>query len=189
VASVALADLKPADVLVVRSTDVFGTLIELGDKLAGLPDYSHVAVVHHTDPAGTIWCIEGRPGGVGWRTANTYLSSTLTISNTDQPIAPEIRASICTEMRKMLGTPYDWDGIAGDALRDLHLPLLWSEKWGPRGLPPAQVVCSSFAAWLYAHFGLRYPSTSVMAHVEPADWAVFIESRAWLTPPSAGDAR
>lgn len=57
---------QPGDVLVTRSGGWQARLIRLGAALRDKPNLSsHVAVVHHTDVKGTLWVLEGRPGGAG----------------------------------------------------------------------------------------------------------------------------
>lgn len=58
--------LKPADVLVVRTSGFAADMIRLGAALTGKPNLdNHVAVMHHWD--GEVpWGLEGKPGGVGW---------------------------------------------------------------------------------------------------------------------------
>ena len=137
---------QPGDVLVTRSNSVFGALIRLGAALKDQPNLSnHVAVIHHTDKTGTVWVIEGRPGGVGWRDARDYLASRWTITNADQPKTAAQRSLVAQAVHAALGTPYDWAGIERDAAEALRLPDLWAEKWD--GKVPAHVVCSSLAAW------------------------------------------
>jgi len=54
--------LRPGTVLVTRSGGFAGTMIRFGAALRGKPNLqNHVAVAHHTDVHGTLWCIEGRP--------------------------------------------------------------------------------------------------------------------------------
>src|SRR5262244_4651766 len=75
-------NVQPGDILVTRSASLFGRLIRLGAALRDQPNAdNHVAIVHHTDKHGTTWCLEGRPGGVGWRDARDYLRSPWTMTN------------------------------------------------------------------------------------------------------------
>lgn len=169
---------QPGDVLVTRSNSIPGALIRLGAALRGQPNLSsHVAVVHHTDKAGTIWCIEGRPGGVGWRDATDYLNSRWTITNAGQPKNDAQRLLVTGTIRAALGTPYDWEGIAADAAAALHLPDLWAEKWD--GAVPGHVVCSSLAAWAYSTAGLAHPAYTDLPRTTPADWDQFLITRGW----------
>jgi len=77
---------QPGDVLAVRGGGLAGKLIRLGAAFRGQPNLdAHIAVVHHTDEHGTVWALEGRPGGVGWRDAKAYLASPWTVTNAGQP--------------------------------------------------------------------------------------------------------
>jgi hypothetical protein len=174
-----MAQIQPGDVLAVRGSGVTGELIRLGEALEGEPDIeAHVAVIHHVTGK-TTWCIEGRPGGVGWRDARDYLKSGWTVSNAAQPKTPEQRKFACAAVLAALGTPYDWSAIAKDAADALRLgDLFASEQWGPR--VPGHVVCSSLAAWGYMRAGLAYPRQHVMAEVTPGDWTEFIMGREWI---------
>ena len=173
---------QPGDVLVTRSNSVFGALIRLGAAIRDQPNLgNHVAVVHHTDKSGTVWVIEGRPGGVGWRDATDYLRSRWTITNTGQPKTPAQRTTVVQAVHAALGTPYDWGGgIAADAATALHLPDLWAEKWD--GRVPGHVVCSSLAAWAYNTAGLAHPLYDDLPRTTPADWDQFILTRGWGRP-------
>jgi len=166
-------------VLLTRSPGWTAWLIRLGAALRDRPNLdNHVAVVHHTDIHGTTWCIEGRPGGVGWRDAQHYLASRWTITNAAQPITPQARIGIAATMRALLGTAYDWDAIAADAAQTfgLHLP-----GWEPtfRGTVPGHVVCSSAAAYAYAKNDTPHPTGD--RAVTPSDWETFIQTQQWET--------
>jgi hypothetical protein len=72
----------------------------------------------------------------------------------------------------MIGTPYDWDGIAEDAATALNLDKLWapSRQWSNQ--VPGHVVCSSLAAYLYGKAGVECPTGA--RTVTPANWLDFI---------------
>lgn len=166
----------PGDVLLVRTNSLTSTLIRFGSALRDAPDISnHVAVVHHTDLHGTVWCVEGRPGGVGWRDATAYLQSPWTVSNAAQPKTPEQRKTVCDVMQAMLGTPYDWTAIVADAAADLRIRLPWEPVW--RGTVPGQVVCSSAAWFAYSKAALKSPAGGRAC--QPSDWDQFIITKAW----------
>jgi hypothetical protein len=173
---------QPGDVLVTRSNSVFGRGIRIVAAIRDQPNLgNHVAIVHHTDKAGTTWCIEGRPGGVGWRDARDYLASKWTVTNAGQPKTPAQRKLVCDAVHAALGTPYDWQGgIAADAATALHLPDLWTEKWD--GAVPGHVVCSSLAAWAYSKGSLAHPVYDDLPRTTPADWLQFVITRAWSSP-------
>jgi hypothetical protein len=159
-------------------------MIRFGEMLIGEDDLeNHIAVLDHIDNNDTWWAIEGRPGGVGWRDATAYLASEWTLSNQGQPLTFKQRDDICKSMRGLLGVPYDWTAISQDALRDLHLPDLWGEKWHDQA--PAHVVCSSVAAYVYRTHGIDSPATTDTAHIQPADWADFIMRNHYQFPPPA----
>lgn len=172
---------QPGDLLVTRSPSVLGVIIRFGAALRGEPNLSnHVALVHHTDKAGTTWCLEGRPGGVGWRDAAHYLRSPWTMSNLGQPKSAIQRETVCNGAMAMIGTAYDWDAIAKDALRAFGIPL--AAAWNPsQGTPPGHVVCSSLAAYLYAKAGLICPQGDRL--VSPGDWDQLIISHGWQVMP------
>jgi hypothetical protein len=163
-------------VLCVRTPGMAGTMIRFG---AGLIDQdnlvNHIAVIDHQDENGTWWGIEGRPGGVGWVDVAIYLESPYTISNQFQlmDVTGNHRFSISRTMQGLLGTPYDWRAIGEDAMRDLHIDVLWGEKWKGH-VAPGHVVCSSVAAYAYKVCGLSFPGNVDLPHVQPSDWANFI---------------
>lgn len=170
------AAVHPGDVLLVRSPGWAAKLIRVGAALRGEPELdNHVAVVHHTDEHGILWVLEGRPGGVGWRQASDYLASPYTVSNAAQPKTADQRKTICAGALAMIGTPYDWAGIAADAAAAVDLSALFHPAWDG-GKVPGHVVCSSLAAWLYQKAGLAGPEGR---EVTPADWLAFILSHGY----------
>jgi hypothetical protein len=171
--------IQPGDVIAVRTPDFFGGLIRLGAALRGLPDLSnHIAVAHHRDARGTLWVIEGRPGGTGWRQAGDYLRDRRTLTNADQPKTDAQRAAVCATMLAMVGCEYDWEAIAADAAADLHFD--WQPVFGA-GVP-AHVVCSSLACYAYDEAKLARPPGNARTD-QPADWDSWILERGWVTPP------
>jgi hypothetical protein len=171
------ADLRPGVVLVIRTSGWAAETIRIGAALAGKPNLAnHVAVVHHTDAGGTTWCVEGRPGGVGWVDARAYLASQWTMTNAAQPFTAAQGTQIATTMQALLGTPYDWDAICADALTDLGLTMPgWDPDW--HGTVAGHLVCSSAAQYAYAKAGLARPGGD--RGCQPADWSAFILTRAW----------
>lgn len=166
--------LLPGDVLATRTPGAWpDTMIRLGSALLDKPNLSnHVAVVHHWDASGTLWVIEGRPGGVGWRNASDYLSSRWTLSNVAQPKTDAQRKVITDGAVAILGMPYDWAAIIGDGLDDLHL-------WSPvHGQVQGHAVCSAVAALLYDKAALARPAGDER-RIQPADWAEFVVTQGW----------
>ena len=179
--------LRPGTVLVTRSGGFAGAMIRFGAALRGKPNLqNHVAVAHHTDENGTLWCIEGRPGGVGWRDATAYLKSPWTLTNTSQPFNAIQGEAIARQMEALLGTVYDWDSIVADALSDLgmHMPG-WDSKWN--GLVAGQVVCSSAAAYAYGKAAVPHPPGD--RGCQPASWTEWIVTRGWEKLPSSRTPR
>lgn len=153
-------------------------LIRLGAAILDKPNtVNHVIVAHHVDEAGTFWGVEGRPGGVGWVDMRRALKAPYTLTNAAQPKTLEQRLAIAKVVEGMLGTPYDWAGIVGDAMDAIHAQNLWASQWGEDRLPPSHVVCSSLADWVYEHVGLASPAKD--RNVTPGDWAAFITERGW----------
>ncbi|HET9118323.1 MAG TPA: hypothetical protein VFN75_09685 [Pseudonocardiaceae bacterium] len=165
--------LLPGTVLAVRSGGFAGAGIRLGAALLDEPNIeNHIAVVHHTDASGTTWAIEGRPGGVGWRNASDYLASRWTVNNSAQPLTLAQRDVIARTCEAMLGTPYDWEAIVDDGLRDLHL-------WAPKlGNVQGQTVCSALAAHAYDIAQAPRPKGGERL-VQPADWDQWIVTAGW----------
>ena len=175
--------LTPGTVLVVRSKGWAGGLIRIGAAISGKPNLqNHVAVVHHVDAHGTLWCIEGRPGGVGWRDATSYMRDPWTLTNSSQPFAPSQGAAIAKQMEALLGTAYDWQSIAADAFTDLGMRLPgWDSKW--KGEVAGQVVCSSAAAYAYGKASVTHPPGD--RGCQPADWTQWIVTHAWTKLPTS----
>lgn len=172
------ANLQPGTVLVTRSKGWGSWLIRFGAALSDKPNLgNHVAVVHHVDAEGTTWCIEGRPGGVGWKDAKGYLASKWTITNTAQPFTKAQGGEIAKAMEALLGTPYDWQSIVGDALASLGMTLPgWDTRWED-GQVAGQVVCSSAAAYAYGKANVKHPTGN--RGCVPADWVQWILTKAW----------
>lgn len=169
---------QPGDVLAVRTPgDSPAWWIRFGAALHDEPNLSnHIAVAHHADANGTLWCIEGRPGGVGWRVATDYLKSLFLLANDGQPKTDAQRASVCKTMEALLGTAYDWQAIVADGMADLGLKVpSWAASW--HGTVPAHVVCSSSAQYAYVKAGLACPRGDRLC--QPADWNAFILGKAW----------
>ena len=165
--------IMPGHVMAVKTTGFTGDMIRFGACLIDEPNLSnHIAVLDHMDDKGTWWCIEGRPGGVGWRDATAYLSSEHTITNQGQHTTAPQRDAICKFMQMMLGVGYDWRAIAEDGARDLHIPDPWGETWN--GEQAGHVVCSSVAALAYSSSQLQHPIQTNLPHIQPADWVSFI---------------
>lgn len=174
-----LAELNPGDVVCVRSpSKVFGPLIRFGAWLRHKPDtVDHVAIAHHRDDNGTLWAIEGRPGGVGWIDLAVY-DNRWALSNVAQPKTDEQREEICAAAVGLLGTPYDWPAIAADAAAAIGVDRLWRlSDYGDKA--PGHVVCSSLAAWIYRKVDLAEPCGPTVT-CEPCDWAAWILARGWL---------
>jgi hypothetical protein len=164
---------KAGDVLAIHTDGAGAELIRIGASLIDEAcAANHIAVLDHQDAKGTWWCIEGRPGGVGWQDATGYLGSVYTVTNRNQPKTDAQRAQVCATMKSLLGVGYDWDAIFDDGLRDLHIPDPWSETW--RGEVAGHVVCSSAAVIGYARAVLGYPKNVAQPLVQPADWIKFI---------------
>ena len=167
---------QPGDVLAVRSGGLAGAAIRLGAALRDQVNLSnHIAVVHHTDEHGTVWALEGRPGGAGWRDAKTYLASPWTVTNAGQPKTPGQRETVCATMTAMIGTAYDWQAIVADAAGAFGLSGIWHPAWD--GTVPAHVVCSSLAAYGYGKAGLECPKDG--RETTPAEWVDLIMANRW----------
>lgn len=168
---------EPGDVLAIRTGGWQARWIRFGSAIRDQPNLSnHIAVAHHRDPHGTVWVIEGRPGGAGWRDATAYLASPGLLTNAAQPKTPEQRRQVTATMEGLVGTAYDWEAIAADAAADLGWQLPgWDPTW--KGTVPVHVVCSSLAAWAYAKADLPRPAGA--RGVQPAAWDQFIIGRGW----------
>jgi hypothetical protein len=166
------------DVITVRTTRWPGWWVRFAAALRDEPNtIDHVAIIHHRDDAGTLWAIEARPGGVGWANAQPYLDSPYTMDNSAQGKTDDQRAKIADAVMGMLGTPYDWRGIAADGMIAINARAIWMSDWQGTGQPPAQVVCSSLAAWVYREVGLQFPMRHPVRFTTPADWQDFIISK------------
>jgi hypothetical protein len=171
--------LRPGDVLAVRTGGWAAGLIRAGEELSGKNHLdNHIAVFHHYDDADIPWVLEGRPGGVGWADARPYLASPHAVNNCGQPGRSDgARERTAARAATLLGTRYDWLAIGGDALEALHVRL-WHLQF-PHGLAPGEVVCSSFAAWLYEYAGWAHPDTGDERDCEPGDWSEWSLAHGW----------
>ncbi len=161
------------DVWSVRTTGWAARLIRFGAALGGQPNLdNHVVVVHHQDANGRWWGLEGRPGGVGQVDLARYLHNPYTVTNAGQPKTDAQRYGIAVGAEALLGTPYDWVGIAADGMDAIGAGHLWAQNWNGLG-PPAHVVCSSYAAWLNELHGLERPVRRSARGTTPADWTAF----------------
>lgn len=178
---------QPADLLIVSGTNRFAKLIEIGAILRGKDPASHIAVYWGTGKTGIPLCIEGRPGGVGWRDARDYLNDPRTVTNAGQPKTPVQRQIVTGTMVKLLGTEYGWvSGIAADVAEALDMTELavdLDKLWAPdpaTGKLPGEVVCSSGAAWAYAAAKLATPRPELAwERTTPGDWKTFVEQKHW----------
>lgn len=168
------------DVVLTRSKGWFPFLIRLGAALQDKPNLrNHVVIVHHVDAGGTIWGIEGRPGGVGWVDMKQYAESPYSESNWEQPKTVEQRQAVATTAEALLQRAYDWTAIAADALNALHLTIWKPSDFGTDQVP-GQVVCSALADYVYERVGLANPGKQGDARfTTPADWDDFIVRKGW----------
>jgi hypothetical protein len=180
-----MTDVRPGDVLAVRTHDLAGWLIRLGAWLTHTPDdVNHIVVYSHTDAGGTRWGIEGRPGGVGWVDLQVYdtgRAGRIVNTNADQPKTDAQRQALVDLAPGMLGRAYDWESIGMDTFTALHIGALWLDRdeWVD-DIPPAHVVCSSLAAWMYRHVGLRGPLAPTPS-VTPAMWSWWNTRDGWAS--------
>lgn len=166
--------LDVGDLLFTRTESLGGRLIRFGAALLDEPNLdNHVAIVHHRDGSGRWWAIEGRPGGAGWVDARHYLACDHTGNNALQPKTARQRARVAEAAMGMLGVGYDWAAVIEDTLMCLRLGELWQQDWHGAG-PPAHVVCSSLAAYLYQVVGLDRPTRHEARFTTPADWSDFV---------------
>ena len=167
----------PGDVLAVRSGSLAAWAIRFGSAFRDGPNLSnHIAVASHYDAHGTLWCAEGKPGGVGQRDARAYLASPWTLTNAAQPKTRAQRDAVAGVMTALNGTAYDWQAICASAARDLGFTLPgWDPGW--HGQVPAHVICSSLAAYAYAKAGLACPPGE--RGCQPSDWDTWILTRGW----------
>jgi hypothetical protein len=178
--------LKPGDVLAVRGGGLAGDAIRLGAALHGNPNLDgHIIVMHHYDSGGVPWGLQGQPGGVGWVDMRPALADEWTLNNCGQPGRSDSdRTEAAKDAEGMLGTRYDWVAILGDGGHDLGISYadLHVKAWnlnGPQGIKPGEVVCSSFAAYVYAKRKWNHPDLGNERLCQPADWDEFIITNGW----------
>lgn len=188
----ATPDVRPGDVLVIRD-DKFGSkLIRFRDWLLRRPKaerrHNHVAIVSHTDEAGTLWCIEGKPSSVGYVQAARYLESAELLHNGAQPKDDAQRSAIVkvAEEVNTRGGSYDWLAIGSLASQVARVQLLWRKHylikdWAEDEIP-VHVICSSLADLCYEKVGLASPGGTVGTRfTTPSDWAGWIVRQGWAT--------
>jgi hypothetical protein len=174
------AQLQPATLLATRSPGFAGRMIRLGSAFRDQPNLvNHIAIVHHTDKHGTVWCLEGRPGGVGWRDARDYIRDPHTWCNAGQALTTEDRAEIVKGAKALIGTAYDWQAIAADGLDSFGLDLELAWQPGPDGVD-GHVVCSSLAAYLYGTRNADRPTGDRL--VTPGQWLGLWFDRGYARP-------
>jgi len=178
-----MTTLQPGDLLATRGNGWGSFMIRLGAAFRDEPNLiNHIAIVMHSDNAGTLWCLEGRPGGVGWKDATGYLRSKYTMCNRTQPKTDAQRKIITDGAKALIGTPYDWQAIVADAGGAMGpvLDRVWQLKWRKTGVP-GHVVCSSLADYLYEKAHLANPEKE--REVSPADWLDLWIKNGWATRP------
>lgn len=175
-----MTELGVGDVICTRSSAWYSKWIRFGASVLGKPNVvNHVAIYMGEGSDGRPRVIEGRPGGVGYKDADGYLSDNWTMDNREQPKTDDQRADIAKAAVAMLGTPYDWVGIGQSAMEAIRAPDLYRSK--PMKASPDNIVCSSLADWVYAHVGLANPGKTQGADkiTTPGDWAEFIIVKGW----------
>src|SRR6266498_166076 len=86
-----MATLGMGDVIAVHGDAVTSEAIEYKTKSM----WSHITVVAHTDKAGVQWTVEGRPGGIGYRSLSSYQGAKYRmVHNANQPKTKEQRAEV-----------------------------------------------------------------------------------------------
>jgi hypothetical protein len=196
----ALAACGLGDVIAVRTSGKAAWWIRFGAALRNEPNLdNHIVIVYRVDETGTVWGLEGRPGGVGEVDCAKYFTgsySAYAVNNRKQYKTAAQREAIVDTCYAMLGTKYDWPAIAADALVDLRLPSVWADRetWGPQ--VPVHVVCSSLAAWAYWKNGLygpyAHPTSGIKGGVlkelpliQPADWVKWMIENNYASYPDS----
>jgi hypothetical protein len=171
------------DVIVTREGHpLVSWLIRLGGRLrGGRGMVNHAIVVHHRDPAGRLWGIEGRPGGVGWREITPkLLEHPATNANTGQPKTDEQRLLVAAAAHRLLGAAYDWRAISDAARQAARLWRVFKGEDWPDGQTPVQVMCSALADWAYEEVRLPSPrGTDGTRWTTPEDWDLFTTREGW----------
>jgi hypothetical protein len=180
-------DLAPGDVVLTRSKGWVGWIIRFGAALLDRPNMrNHVIVVHHVDEGGTLWGVEGRPGGVGWVDMSAVLRSRTVLSNAAQPKDLHARTIVTEALEAAIARPYDWGAIARSAAEALRLDVLWQHgrEFSEDGSVPGGVICSALADWAYEKARLASPGgTGRTRYTTPADWDWFIQTKGWEERP------
>lgn len=191
--------LRPGDVICTRNSAVkdwrlwrwvFAFFIRLGAALRDMPNTgNHVIIVHHWDPAEDaagnpvpehrrkLWGYEGRPGGFGIvEITERMCRSPYVVSNAEQPKDDAGRYRVAVAMEQIVGTPYDWGGIAIAGFEAVGIDI-WDQQWGPE--MPGHIFCSAAADWLYDREGWASPGLLFDRTITPGEWIDFIARKAW----------
>ena len=174
--------LQPGDVVVVRTPlTIPGLAIRCDALLHHEQPVDHVAVVHHRDPNGRIVVSEGRPSRIGLANLDDYVAVS---DNAGQTKTDAQRAGMVADMDAARGTSYDWLAILVDVGAVLGLPEPTAADYGAR--LPRQLVCSSYAVWLYHRQGLPHPA-GMDRWVRPYHWQRFNRRQDWRATTTAGE--
>lgn len=188
-----MSQLDVGDVVLTRSKGWVGWFIRFGAALLDRPNiHNHAIIVHHRDEAGTLWGVEGKPGGVGWVNMTSVMKDNYTVTNAEQPKTLRARATVAEALEAAIKVPYDWGAIAEAASESLHLDLLWRKQKTTKFVDfkdnevPGHVICSALADWAYERAGIPNPGGSKRTRfTTPADWDLFIIQKGWENPDAA----
>lgn len=182
----------PGDVLAVVGGGLAGTIIRLGELIAGKTDKAgHVVGITHQDVKGRWVGIQGEPGGVNLVDCTPFLNDSRTRTNHGQPRASNHNqlTTYLASAAKSLGLKYDWVAIDADVAsvfsKDLAADIehLWA--WpSDKNLIPGHIVCSSLFAMLYdlPAVGWKHPDLGSERLCEPAGWYAWNDQQLWLKP-------
>lgn len=196
-----MTDLRPGMFGVVDVKGPGGWWIKLGQALAGdASRYAHAFLILNAD--GTI--LEAEPGGARLANISEYQGCGMLLS--DAPVQavitpgrqslippgghdyesnePQVRASIVTEARKLVGVPYSALDYFALALLHLHLPSKWVQQ---RVESSGHLICSALVDRVYMNAGihlfddkpyrLRPEQPRYVGDVMPSDLAAYAEDQ------------